>query len=423
MLRQFGPGLASGAADNDPSGIATYTQAGAQLGYAACWILLLCFPMMIATQEISARIGRATGSGVIAALRARYPRWLVHGLAGLVVIANTINLGADLGAMADVLQLLFGGSPLAYVALSGAVCVGLLLWLELERYLQFVKWAALSLVVYVLAAFSTAPSWARLLNHLSSQALSFDAPFLAIVVAVIGTTISPYLFIWQSSLEGERARGMPAVRGEGSASLAGREARRIRIDTWAGMALAALVAYAVSVTAASTLHPAGITPIETMAQAATALHRMAGPLAHLVFALGILATGLLAVPMLAASAAFAVAEGLRCPAGLAGLAGLAGPAGMRSRARAFQSCILAATAAGMAMNILGLNPVRALLWSAVINEVLAVPVLVGMMFIAGRGEIMGRLTLSRPLAAFGWLTAAVMGITAIVMLATIGQEV
>jgi NRAMP (natural resistance-associated macrophage protein)-like metal ion transporter len=222
LLRQLGPGLVSGAADDDPSGIATYSQAGAQLGYSACWVLLLCYPMMVVTQEISARIGRATGGGIVAALRPRYPRWAVHGLVALVLFANTVNLGADLGAMADVLGFLLGGPRLVYVALSGAVCATLLLQLRLALYVRFVKWAALSLFVYVLAALNAVPSWGSLLRHLpASPALPLDTPSLAILVAVVGTTISPYLFVWQSSLEGERSRGLPGLQGHGAAGLAG----------------------------------------------------------------------------------------------------------------------------------------------------------------------------------------------------------
>jgi len=411
LLRQLGPGLVSGAANDDPSGIATYSQAGAQLGYAACWVLLLCYPMMAATQEISARIGRATGGGVVTALRASYPGWAVHLIVALVVFANTVNLGADLGAMADVLHTLAGGPRLAYVALSGLLCAGLLLRLRLRLYMRVVKWAALSLTVYVLAALDAAPSWSGLLRHLPAPALPLDAPSISIIVAVMGTTISPYLFIWQSSLEGERARGLPGLHRLGAAGLAGEEMRRIRADTCAGMAMAVLVAFAVVVTAASTLHASGITAIATVAQAAEELREVAGPLAHLLFSLGILITGLLAVPALAGSAAFAVGEGLGWPVGLARPPG---------EAKAFHGCILAATAAGVAMNLFDLDPMQALLWSAVANGLLAAPVLVAVMMIASRREIMGRLALSRPLAALGWLTTAAMAATALGLLATLG---
>ena len=235
---------------------------------------------------------------------------------------------------------------------------------------------------------------------------------MAILVAVLGTTISPYLFIWQSSLEGEQARGELGLDGRGAAGLAGEEKLRIRVDTCAGMAVAVLVAYAVVLTAASTLHASGLVTIETTAQAAEELRRVAGPWTHLLFSLGIVATGLLAVPMLAGSAAFAVGEGLGWTCGLARAPG---------EARAFYGCILAATAAGMAMNLLDLDPVRLLLWSAVINGVLAAPVLAAIMLVASRCEIMGRLVLSRPLAALGWLATAAMAATALGLLGTIGN--
>ncbi|MBV8914970.1 MAG: divalent metal cation transporter [Acetobacteraceae bacterium] len=400
----LGPGLISGAADDDPSGIATYSQAGAQLGYGVCWVLLLCYPMMVVTQEISARIGRATGDGIVAALREHYPRWSVYAVVAAVVFANTINLGADLGAMADVLRLMIGGPRLAYVALFATVCVGLLLRLRLRLYVQFVKWAALSLVVYVLAAIN------GLLHPVAAPpVVQFDASAVTTLVAVLGTTISPYLFVWQSSLEGERARELGGRHASDAAGSPASEMRRIRADTCVGMAVAALVACAVVVTAASTLHASGISVIETTAQAAEELRRVAGPWSRLLFSVGILATGLLAVPMLAGSAAFAVGEGMCWPVGLARPPG---------EARAFHECILAATATGVAMNVLNLDPVRALLWSAIINGLLAAPVLIAVMLIARRREIMGQLTLSRPLQALGWLSTLVMAATAVALLAT-----
>jgi Mn2+/Fe2+ NRAMP family transporter len=410
LLRQFGPGLVTGAADDDPSGIATYSQAGAQLGCAGCWILLLCYPMMVATQEISARIGRATGGGIVAALRTRYPRWVVYLVVGLIAFANTVNLGADLGAMAEVFRLLIGGPRLAYVALFGALCAGLLIRLRLRLYMRFVKWAALSLSVYVLAAIHATSSWGALLRLPAPSVLLDRSSIATLVVAVMGTTISPYLFIWQSSLEGERACGMPKLQERDAAVAAGEEAWRIRADTFTGMAVATIVAYAVVVTAASTLHASGITAIETTAQAAEQLRQLAGPLTHILFSLGILATGLLAVPMLAGSAAFAVGEALGRPVGLARMPG---------EVPAFHGCILAAMAAGVVMNMFGANVMRVLLWSAVINGVLAAPVLVAMMLVATRREMMGWLALSPLLAALGWVTTAAMGAGALGLLVTL----
>jgi len=408
VLRYLGPGLVSGVSDDDPSGIATYSQAGAELGYAACWIMLLCYPMMVASQEISARIGRATGSGVIGAIRSHYPRWVLVGIVGLVAFANVVNLGADLGAMADVLGLLIGGPRKLYVVAFGGSCAALLLVLRYRRYVQFVQWAALSLLAYFFTAFSVRIPWGSVLYHTVVPTLPLDRASIAIAVAILGTTISPYLFVWQSSLEGDRMRSLPRAARAPDPD----DARRIRIDTHAGMAVAGLVAYAVIVTAASTLHAAGVANIQTSAEAATALRPAAGALADAVFSLGIVSTGLLAVPMLAGSAAYAFAEGRGAPAGLA-----RAPA----EAPAFHGFILAAMALGTALNFIGVDPIRALLWSAVINGLLAVPVLVLIILLAVRTDIMGGLALSRRLAALGWLTTCVMAVAAVALLATLEQ--
>ena len=408
LLGQLGPGLVSGAVDNDPSGIATYTQAGAQLGYAACWVIVLCYPMMIVTQEISARIGRVSGGGIVAALRARYPGWAVSTIVAAVALANTLNLGADLGAMADVCRLLFGGPREVYVALCSAVCVASLLLLRLEQYIVVVKWAALSLLIYVLTALVAAPSWLGLLRHATIP--PFDGPTVSILVAVLGTTISPYLFIWQSSLEAERAAGLKPATGPGARLAAHADRRRIRVDTSAGMTVAALLAYAVVVTAAANLHASGTTTIASAADAAEALRQVAGRLTDLLFSLGIISTGLLAVPMLAGSTAFAIGEGLGWPVGLARIP---------RTAWGFYFCILAGTTAGAVMTLLGIDPMRALIWSAAINGLMSVPVLIAMMLLAGKRELMGELALSRPVAALGWLTVTVMGLAALGLLATL----
>ena len=413
ILRHLGPGLISGVSDDDPSGIATYSQAGAMLGYAACWIMLLCYPLMAITQEISARIGRATGTGVVGVIRRHYPTWILKPIVGLVVFANVVNLGADLGAMAEVLRLLIGGSPHLYVVLFGVLCAGLLTVFRFETYVGFMKWASLSLFAYFLTAFSVPIPWERVLYHTIVPSLPHSAAAVAVFVAVMGTSISPYLFVWQSSLEGERARGRPKLRRHSATGmLASEEVNRIRIDTYIGMAVATLVAYAVIVTVATTLHASGITDIETSAQAAEALRPATGPFAYAVFSLGIIGTGLLAVPMLASSAAYAIAEGRRWPVGLARAP---------HEARAFYGCILAATVAGVAMNFTRIDPIRALFWSAIVNGLLAVPVLVLMMLIAVKPAIMGRLVLSWRLKALGWTATAILAATAIALLATLGQ--
>jgi len=413
FLRHLGPGLLSGVSDDDPSGIATYSQAGAMLGYAACWIMLLCYPLMAITQEISARIGRATGTGLVGVIRRHYPLWVLRPIVGFVVFANVVNLGADLGAMADVLRLLIGGSPHLYVVLFGALCAGLLTFVRFERYVWFMKWASLSLFAYFLTAFSVHIPWERVIYHTLVPSLPLNASAVAVFVAVMGTSISPYLFVWQSSLEGERARGLPKLRRHSATGmLASKEVNRIRVDTYIGMAVATLVAYAVIVTVASTLHASGMREISTSAEAAEALRPATGPFAYVVFSLGIIGTGLLAVPMLAGSAAYAIAEGRRWPVGLARAP---------REAKAFYGCILAATLAGVAMNFAHIDPIRALLWSAVINGLLAVPVLALIMRIAVEPAIMGRLALGPRLKLAGWAATAIMAVTALGLLLTLGQ--
>jgi Mn2+/Fe2+ NRAMP family transporter len=405
VLRYLGPGLVSGVSDDDPSGIATYSQAGAVLGLAACWIMPFCYPLMVASQEISARVGRATGLSIVGAIGRHYPRSVLAGIVVLVAFANIVNLGADLGAMGDVLGLLIGGPHRLYAVLFGATCAALLFLLRYERYVRFAVWASLALLAYFLTAFSVPIPWRDVLLHTGVPMLPLNASAITILVAVIGTTISPYMFVWQSALEADRIRSNPKLQKE----RANEETRRIRIETCAGMAVAALVAYAVIVTAAVTLHPAGVTNIQSAAQAAQALRPSTGPLAQAVFAVGIIGSGLLAVPMLAGSTAFAVAEARGWPVGLARTPG---------EARAFYGCILVATLIGIAFNFIGINPIRALIWSAVINGLLAVPILVMMMLVASRRAVMGELAMSRGLAALGWTTTAVMAAVVIALVAT-----
>jgi Mn2+/Fe2+ NRAMP family transporter len=411
-MRALGPGLASGAADNDPSGIATYSQAGAQLGFPACWIVLLAYPLVCAIQQISGRVGRATGSGIIGTLGRYHPRWIVETLIVLVVCANVINLGADLGAMADVLSRLTGDPSPVYVLIFGGVCGGLLLLVRYQRYIRLVRWATLSLLTYVLAALSAPMPWGGIGASPAAPALTPNAASAAaIFAAVLGTTISPYLFVWQSSLEAERARALPRLGQSLSAPRSvQREIGRIRFDTGVGMAVATLVSLAVIVTAAATLHASGVWDIQTSSQAAEALRPAAGPLAYVLFSLGIISTGLLAVPMLAGSTAYALAEGRGWTVGTSRAP---------RDAPAFYTCIVAATLAGVALNFGGIDPLRALLWSAMIDGLVAVPVIALVMRIAIRPAIMGPLVLSRPLAILGWLTMAVMTATAASLITTL----
>ena len=364
-----------------------------------------CLPLVIASQEISARIGRVTGMSVIGAIARHYPR-AVFAIAALVVFANVVNLGADLGAMAAVLASQVGGPRRVYVVLFGLGCAGLLISLRYQAYVRVTTWISFVLLAYFLTAFSVRIPWQDVLVHSVVPMLPLNQSGIATLVAVVGTTISPYLFVWQSALEADRIHSVPGARAERLADAA----RRIRVETWAGMTVAALVAYAVIVTAAVTLHPAGVTDIQTAAQAAAALKPATGILAEAVFAAGIIGSGVLAVPMLAGSAAVAFAEACGLPVGLAR---------PLREAPAFYGAIVAACLVGIALNFVGINPIRALIWSAVINGLLSVPVLLLVMLLAGKRAIMGDLALPPALAALGWLTAAVMAVIDVALLATL----
>ena len=409
----MGPGLITGASDDDPSGIATYSQAGAQFGYEMGWTLLLTYPLMCAIQQVSAEIGRVTGRGLAGNLRQHYPRWLLFTLVALLVGANTINIGADLGAMAAALKLLVRGSLLLYVLFFAIATLLLETLLRYSRYVSVLKWLTLSLFAYVATVFVVGVPWGTVAIHMVLPQITFSAGYLTVVVAVFGTTISPYLFFWQAGEEVEDLSERP----EASALLdapeqAPRELRRIRIDTYVGMALSNIVALFIVLTAAATLHAHGVTDVQTSAQAAEALRPLAGRFAFTLFALGIIGTGLLALPVLAGSAAFALGEALGWPVGMAR---------KPLNARAFYGTIVAATLVGALLNFSSLDPVKALFWSAVLNGVVAVPIMVMMMLMAVRRDVMGQFTLGPVLKAMGWLATGVMTVAAVGMFATWGK--
>ena len=399
MIRRLGPGLITGAADDDPSGIATYSQVGAQFGYALAWTMLFSLPFMIVIQEISARIGAVTGHGIADNLRRHYSPWLVRGVVLLLLVANVINLGADLGAMGAALELLLGGSARLYTAGFGLLCVVAEVFFSYARYSAILKWLTLSLFAYVGVVFTAHVPWPEALQATLVPHLTFDAPQAMALVAVLGTTISPYLFFWQSSLEVEdrlRSGRLPLclTPNEASPSFA-----RIRTDTWVGMGVSNLVAIFIIFAAAATLHAGGVTTIQTSAQAAEALRPIAGVFTFVLFAAGIIGTGLLAVPVLAGSAAYALAETFGWREGLDR---------RPLQAKAFYATIAAATMAGVALNLTPLDPVKALYWSAVVNGVLSAPVMAVIMLIASNGRIMGRLTLPRPMLVLGWMATGIM---------------
>jgi NRAMP (natural resistance-associated macrophage protein)-like metal ion transporter len=412
LLEVLGPGLITGASDDDPSGIATYSQAGAQFGYGMAWTLLLTYPLMCAIQQISAQIGRVTGSGLAGNLRRSYPASLLYGLTGLLLLANTINLGADLGAMAAALRLLVEGPQLLYVAGFAILSVLLEVFVRYSRYVSVLKWLTLSLFAYVATVFVVGVPWLEVGRNLVLPNVGLNGDSLTMVVALFGTTISPYLFFWQAGQEVEEEKEDPEAKPlKHAPSQAPRELERIRLDTYLGMGLSNITALCIMMTTAATLNAHGHTDIQTSAQAAEALRPLAGRFAFTLFALGIIGTGLLALPVLAGSAAYAIGEVLRWPVGLAQAP---------QRGKAFYGTIAAATVAGVLINFSPLDPVKALFWSAVVNGVVAVPVMAMTMLLGMKHDVMGEFTISRPLKVVGWIATAVMLAAAVGMFATWG---
>jgi len=406
----MGPGLITGASDDDPSGIATYSQVGAQFGFGLSWILVFSYPLMAGIQEISARIGRVTGVGVAGNLKRHYPAWLLNGVVGLLLTANIINIGADLGAMGAALKLLIGGPSLVYVAVFAIASVLLEVFVRYSRYVSVLKYLTLSLLAYVATVFVVGTPWGEVAWSIILPRLSLDHAYILGIVAVFGTTISPYLFFWQAEEEVENEREKPEEQPLLDApKTAKAEFFRIRVDTYVGMAISNLVALAIVVTTAATLHAHGVTDIQTSAQAAEALRPIAGPFAFVLFAAGIIGTGLLALPVLAGSAAYALGEARGWPVGLAQKAG---------RAKGFYLTIAIATVIGGIMNFTAIDPIKALFWSAVINGVVAVPVMVTLMLMTRRKDIMGDFVLPMPLRVLGWLATAVMLATVIALAVT-----
>jgi NRAMP (natural resistance-associated macrophage protein)-like metal ion transporter len=410
LLQILGPGLITGASDDDPSGIATYSQVGAQFGYGLTWTLLFSYPLMCAIQEIAARIGRVTGAGIAGNLRKYYPAWLLNSIVALLIVANTINLGADLGAMGAALKLLIGGPQLLYVALFAIASALLEIFLRYSRYVSVLKWLTLSLFAYVATVFVVHVPWGEVGWSFVAPSLSLKTDYIVAVVAVLGTTISPYLFFWQAGEEvedeEERPEATPLKRAPQQAPA---ELSRIRIDTYLGMALSNLIALFIIITTAATLNAHGVTDIQTSSQAAEALRPIAGAFAFAVFAAGIIGTGLLTLPVLAGSAAYALGEARGWPVGLARTAG---------QAKAFYGAIAAATLIGAILNFTPIDPIKALFWSAVINGVAAAPVMAMMMIMTTRKDIMGAFTLPRVLKAIGWIATVVMALTIVAMVVT-----
>jgi NRAMP (natural resistance-associated macrophage protein)-like metal ion transporter len=411
LLKRLGPGLITGAADDDPSGIATYSQAGAQYGFGLLWSVLLTTPLMIGIQIVSARIGRVTGHGLAANIRDHYPAWLLHAIVGMLLFANTVNIAADLSAMGNGLQLVVGGSSEIYIVFFALLSLVLQIFVPFPKYAPILKWMTLSLLAYVATVFAVEVRWNEATMAVLFPKPQFRADYIATLVAVLGTTISPYLFFWQASQEVEEQRATPGHEPLREApEQAAHHLDRIKVDTWVGMLFSNGIALCIMLTAASTLHVQGITTIDTAEQAARALRPIAGDFAFLVFAAGIVGTGLLAVPVLAGSAAYAVAESFRWPIGL-GLPLL--------EARGFYAILAAATLIGVAVDFTDIDPIKALIWSAVVNGVIAVPIMAIMMLLAVKPDVMGPFVVKRRLLVLGWISTAVMAAAVIAMFATL----
>ena len=402
LARIFGAGLITGAADDDPSGIATYSQAGAAFGYGLAWTMLFRLPLLAAVQELAARVGRGTRQGIAANLRDRLPRWVLVGCVLLLAVANTINLGADLGAMGEAASLVIGGPPHPYVLLFGAASALTAVFIDYRNYVKVLRWLTLSLLAYVGTVLIVRVPWPDVLMSVVAPPITMTSSYMLAVTAVFGTTIAPYLVFWQASEEVEDAASASASGASETPATVRREIRRIRVDTWIGIAFSNLVGFFVIVATAATLNRAGITNIETAEQAAQALRPIAGELASLAFAGGIIGTGLLAVPVLAGSAAYAIGEAAGRPVGLA----------LKPRqARTFYGVILVSTILGILLHFTPIDAMRALFASAVINGILVVPILVALIVVAAKPGAMGALRPGRGLLALAWATVGVMGAT------------
>jgi NRAMP (natural resistance-associated macrophage protein)-like metal ion transporter len=399
LLETLGPGLITGAADDDPSGIGTYSQLGAQFGYGLAWTMVLSFPLMVAIQTVAAEIGRVTGRGIAGNLRRHYPRPLLWTMVSLLLVANIVNLGADLSAMGAALQLLAGGNAELYTLGFGVLCIVLEVAISYPRYSAILKYTTISLFTYVLVAAVAHIPWPHALRSLVIPEIQWNAAYATGLVAILGTTISPYLFFWQSSQEVEEQRRRHAKPLYITPRRAGPELKRIRTDTITGMAFSNLVALAIVFATAATLHAHGTTNITTSSQAAEALRPIAGQFAFALFALGIIGTGMLAVPVLAGSAAYAVTE----------MVGTRGSLDAKPLdARLFYATIAVTTLAGAGLDKIGIDPVKALYWAAVVNGILAVPLMGVMMLIVRNKRAMGELTLRPGWTLLGWGATLVM---------------
>ena len=405
-LSRLGPGLITGVADDDPSGIATYSQAGAQFGLNMLWTLPLAYPLMAAIQAMCAQIGRVTGEGLAANIKTAFPPIVLKGVVLLLLIANTLNISADVAAMGEVAEVVSGVPRHFMTAFFVIVTLLLQIFVPYHRYVFFLKWLTLSLLAYAAVLFTVHVPWGEVALRTVWPKLTLNSETAAVVVGVFGTTISPYLFFWQASQEVEDLHAKHGAALLQNPAAAPAELRRIRWDTWSGMFYSDLAAYFIVLATAVTLHEAGVTDIQTAAQAASALRPLAGDFAFILFALGILGVGLIGVPVLAGSAAYALAEAMDWKSGLERKA---------KSARGFYGVIAVSMLAGLFIQYSPISPMKALFWSAVINGVVAVPLMVVIILLASRKSVMGAFTSSLPIVILGWIGVAVMGLAAALM--------
>jgi NRAMP (natural resistance-associated macrophage protein)-like metal ion transporter len=408
FFSELGPGLITGCADDDPSGISTYSVAGAGFGYGLLWTALVTFPMMTAIQLMCGRLGMVTGRGLAGVVRQHYPRWVLWGACLLLIVANVINIAADLGGMADSTQMVTGINSLFWIPLYAATMVGFLFWSSYRHIARIFKWMTLVLFAYVLTAFFARVGWREALLATITPRLEWSREYLAVLVGILGTTISPYLFFWQASLEveEERSLGRNLAQRKGATD---EELRRQRVDILTGMLFSNFIMYFIILTTAATLHAHGITKIDTAKQAAEALRPLAGDAAYLLFSLGLIGTGMIGVPVLAGSSAYAIAEAAQWRGSLERK-----PRG----AKRFYAVLAIAMAIGLALDYVGLNAVKMLFWSAVVNGVLAPPLILLIVLLTSNRKVMGDRVNSPLMRILGWITFAIMAAAAIGMFIT-----
>jgi NRAMP (natural resistance-associated macrophage protein)-like metal ion transporter len=423
ILDKLGPGIITGASDADPSGIATYSQAGAQFGFGMAWLVLMLYPMMTAVQEMCARIGLVTGSGLASIIKQKYSRRIIFPLTGLLLIANTINIGTDIGAMAASIRLVFPHLPVIIATLSFTAFIILSeVFVPYSKYVKILKYLILCLFAYLATAIIVGGNWNQILNSVLIPHVEFTPAYAMMFVAVVGTTISPYLFFWQASEEAEEdveKHKIKEIGGKGSPTISKKEIRSMRQDTAIGMAFSQLIMWSILITTAGSLHAHGITDIQTADQAAKSLEPLvktfphAGEISKTIFALGVIGTGLLAVPVLAGSSGYALSDAFGWKEGLSK---------KFKQAKGFYLVIAASTLIGLWINFINIDPIRALVYTAVINGVIAVPILFAVMKIANDKKMLRDHTNNHFSNVIGWLTFVIMGVSVIIMFVTWGKQ-